>query len=250
MAVMDEFKEERERMKTQPFKKRLAHFWEYEKIPVIATACVLFMVCSLIYTWVTNKDTALMAAFIDCYADEEKKDAYKAELSELLGIDTDKEQVLLDTSYMISSAEDLSANSTEILGVRVAAHEIDVFLTEETMFGMYADDAIFKDLREILSEEQLAYYADSFFYVDQTMIDAVYSGEDYAEDAFAANIDHSNPDSFENPIPVGVYVNTTEEFDDIFHFISGDKIVFGICFYSEHDAHALKFLDDMTGRVQ
>ena len=38
MAVMDEFKEERERMKSQPFKVRFAYFWDYHKFHVLIAA--------------------------------------------------------------------------------------------------------------------------------------------------------------------------------------------------------------------
>ena len=48
MAVMDEFKEERERMKAQPFKVRFAYFWDYHKFHVLIAAFVLFFVIDLI----------------------------------------------------------------------------------------------------------------------------------------------------------------------------------------------------------
>ena len=50
MAVMDEFKEERARMKQQPLKKRLEYFWDYHKYHVLAGGFVLFFVVDMIYS--------------------------------------------------------------------------------------------------------------------------------------------------------------------------------------------------------
>ena len=252
MAVMDEFKEERERMKSQPFKKRLEYFWDYHKIHIIIIACVLFMGISLIGSITNQKETALSIALIDCYSNEGEIKNYNQELAELLGIDTNKEKIVLDNSFYLSNMDTPDASSAEVLSLRIMAKELDVMLSKEAIFNRYVQNGIFKDLREVLSPEQLAYYQDSFYYVDQAVID---KGEiyeiDFAENAFVDNTDHTTPEGMEQPIPVGIYVTGTEEFQGVYYFSSDDQeVVFGIPFYSEHAEYALKFLDDMSGRVQ
>ncbi len=252
MAVMDEFKEERERMKTQPFKKRLEYFWEYNKLNVIICAVVFCSVCSIGYTILTKKDSALMIALIDCYTNEAETENYKQHLMELMEIDESKEDILLDTSFYLTAADTPDASSAEVLGLRIMARELDVLLAGEDVFNRYVQNGIFKDMREILSPEQLEYYEDSFYYVDQAVIDAeeIYN-IDFTENAFVDNTNHRSPEGMKEPIPVGIYATGTEEFQGIYYFLGGSQeVVFGLPFYTEHTDNALIFLDDMTGRVQ
>lgn len=250
MAVMDEFKEERARMKTQPFKKRLEYFWDYHKVHVIVTLCVLLLGGNLLYTIATQKDTALMVAFVDCYSNEAVTNEYKEELMELMGIDTGKETIVLDNSFYLSSADTPDASSAEVLSLRIMAEELDVMLSNEKIFNRYVQNGIFRDLRDVLSEEQLAYYEDSFYYVDNAVIKEgkIYE-TDFAETAFVDNTDHTTPEGMEEPIPVGIYVTGTEKFQGVYYFAEEQEVVFGIPYYSEHTTYALQFLDNMSGRI-
>lgn len=251
MPVMDEFKEERARMKEKPLKAKLSYFWDYHKVHVIIISCVFLFAATLIHSIVTAKDTALWVALIDCNSNEATTEAYKAELTKLMGIDTSKEELNLDNSYTLTGMDSIDASSAEALSVRIMAGEIDVFVSHEDVFDRYVQNGIFRDIREVLSPEQLAYYQDSFYYVDYAIIEsgAIYE-QDFTQTQFVDNADHTTPEGMEKPMVAGIYVTGTEEFQGHYYFKNGQEVVFGIPYYSENTAYALQFLDNMSGRVE
>lgn len=248
MAVMDEFKEERAKMKEEPFQKRWEYFWDYHKTHVIAGIFVFFLAVTFLHDTLTQKDNVFMAAFVDCVSDETKTEAYTQEVMDLMEIDTSKEAIVLDTSFHVSSANTADASATEVLMVRIAAGELDTLLSGETMFGRYALSEIYYDLREVLTPEQLAYYEDSFFYIDNAALQ--YDLTDTSELDYVDSIDHTTPDGMTDPIPVGIYLNPTEEFQSIYYFTSKEPVVFGIISNAPHIEHAGQFLDHISGRVE
>ena len=252
MAVMDEFKKEREQMKSQPFKVRFAYFWDYHKWHVIIGVFVGICCFNLLYSMLTAKDNGFRAALIDCYADDIKAEEYTNEMIELMNIDTKHESIYLDNSYYLSSADTPDASLSEVLGVRIVANEIHVFLSPEDIFNRFVLNDIFCDLRTVLSEEDLEYYQDSFYYVDRSVIDKeeIYN-VDYAENAFVDTTNHKSPEGMENPIPVGIYATGSKDFQSTYYFLrESQEVVFGIPFYVEDTTRALQFLDGMVGRIE
>lgn len=65
MAVMDEFKEEREALKRGTPKQKLAYFWYYYKWHVIISVIIIGMLVSFIYQFVNRKDTAFNAVLLN-----------------------------------------------------------------------------------------------------------------------------------------------------------------------------------------
>lgn len=252
MAVMDEFKEERDRMKQEPFKKRMQYFWDYHKWHVIGGTFLLCCTISLIYSSLTGKETAFMLALIDCNSNEAAVSEYKEELTELFGIDTATQEVVLDNSYFLSGMDTTYASSGEVFYMRIVAKELHAVLSPEDVFNRYVQNDIYQDISKLLSQEQLEYYGDSFYYVDYAVIESedIYN-TDFAETEFVDNTDHHSPEGMEKPIPVGIYVTGTEEFQGIYYFQRDtQEVVFGIPFYVEDPTYSLQFLDQMTGRVE
>lgn len=252
MAVMDEFKEERERMKSQPFKERLAYFWDYYKWHVLATVAIICCVVSYAYNMITAKDISLHVALIDCYCNEESMEEYRNELIDSMGLNPKKQTVHLDNSFLFSSADTLEHSMEEVFSLKVIAKEIDVMLSHEDIFDRYVQNDIFADLRDYLSPEQLEYYQDSFYYVDYAIIEseAIYN-TDFAENPFVDNANHRSPEGMEKPIPVGIYVTGTEDFQGHYYFVNkSQEVVFGLMYYVEDPSYALQFLDNMSGRVK
>lgn len=65
MAVMDEFKEEREALKNGTPKQKLAYFWYYYKWHVIISVIIIGMLVSFIYQYANRKDTAFNAVLLN-----------------------------------------------------------------------------------------------------------------------------------------------------------------------------------------
>lgn len=249
MAVMDEFKEERERMKQQPLKKRLAYFWDYHKVPILITLVVVFMGASLLHSIFSKKDIALWVALIDCNSNEATTGAYKEELMNLMGLDPATQEIYLDNSFVLTGLDTMEGSNAETLSLRIMAGEIDAFVAPEDVFNRYVQNGIFRDLREILTQEQLTYFADSFYYVDYAVIEsgAIYT-QDFAQTQFVDNADHTSPDGMEKPIPVGIYVTGTEEFQGHYYFKKDQTVVIGIPYYSQNVDRTMIFLNNMIGR--
>ena len=59
MAVMDEFREERENLKNASFQKKWQYFWYYYKLHVVIGGFIAFFVISMAHSILTAKDNAL-----------------------------------------------------------------------------------------------------------------------------------------------------------------------------------------------
>ena len=65
MAVMDEFKEEREALKNGTPKQKLAYFWYYYKWHVIIALVVIIMIVSFVKQLTDRKDPAFYAVMLN-----------------------------------------------------------------------------------------------------------------------------------------------------------------------------------------
>ena len=253
MALMDEFREEREQIKNAPFKKRLEYFWEYNKTKVLIIAFVTIMLSSMIYNFATKKDAALYVAMIDCLQDDTLAAEYEANFEELLAINPKKEDVIFDASYLVSGATDFADTSlTDSLSVRVATGEIDAFISGEAFFSAYAVGDVFVDLRTVLSPEDLAHYEDNLYYIDYKHIEEGYANDKnnvMSDVNYLLDMKPRNPETMENPIPIGIYLeHTTEEFSATYRFSKKEPTVFGIIYNHCDIENIVTFLDLITGR--
>lgn len=248
MAVMDEFKEEREQMKQAPFKKKWEYFWDYHKTHVIVGIAALFLLGTFIHDRLTQQETVFMAAFVDCASNSTLTDAYTQELMNAMEIDTSTETIVLDTRFNLSESDGSDVSAIEVLMVRIAAAELDSLLASEETFGRYTASEIYADLREVLTPQQLAYYEDSFYYVDNAVITAASLDPDDLE--YTDDTDHTTPDGMEEPVPVGIYLNTTEDFQSTYYFSAKEPVVFGIISNAPHPERAGQFLDYISGSVE
>ena len=64
MPVMDEFKEEREKIKNAALKKKMQYYWYYYKYHLLAIAAAVVLVCAVIYTIVENQDIEIQTMII------------------------------------------------------------------------------------------------------------------------------------------------------------------------------------------
>ena len=146
MAVMDEFKEEREALKRGTPKQKLAYFWYYYKWHVIISVIIIGMLVSFIYQFVNRKDTAfnavlLNASLLDQMSSEQPD--FLTDFAEKEGIDLNTSDITFDTSIRIveDSMDEVSVTSTQKLMVYVAANELDSMITDFDSFQKYANSS-------------------------------------------------------------------------------------------------------------
>ena len=183
MAVMDEFKEEREALKNGTPKQKFSYFWYYYKWHMIISVIIIGMLVSFIYQYVNRKDTAfnavlLNASLLDQMSSEQPD--FITDFAEKEGIDLNTGDITFDTSIRIveDSMDETSVTSTQKLMVYVAANELDSMITDFDSFQKYANSSLFYDLRDALTEEQIQALEPYFYYVDREVVLAIEAAND------------------------------------------------------------------------
>lgn len=258
MPLMDEFKEERDAIKNGSFKDKVKYFWCYYKFHTIVTICVIGFAVILIHDIVSQKEDAFFAVMLNSAAlDEEQTSAFRQNYADYAGIDTDEYDVLMDNTISFSSSgtDDFAANLNELtmsasqrLMVYTAAGELDVIIGNSEIFPNQANQGMFHDLRDILTEEQITKYEPYFYYVDQAYIDALDAAADNLsvtgemDESLATPPDPGKPEEMEQPIPVAIYVTNCETLTDAYWF-GGDYTALGVMVNAPNVDNALKFID-------
>lgn len=223
MAVMDEFKQERQSLKGQPLKKKLSYFWYYYKWYVIGGAAALIIISTLISDVLNNKDYAMYGIAVNAYAMEQDVSPFLDGYIEYAGIDTEEYNVLLDASFRMGQAMDENAISTsQMIMVYTAARDLDILAMDTANFNKYSYNSTFLDLREVLTPDQLEKYRDYLFYIDYAVVEKIDEAQENADlDFTIAYPDHTKPEDMENPVPVGLNLKGSEKFNQYYTF--GDE---------------------------
>ena len=253
MAVMDEFREEREALKNGTFKEKLSYFWCYYKWHVIVPLIIIACLTSFIYEIVTRKDIALYSTFINCYVISEDEGAsYTNEFAHSTGIDTETYEIMLDTSMMMnldSPTDETTYNTVQKMSVYIAAGEIDTLACGSTVFEYYSYSDFLMDLREVYSEEQLAVLSPYLYYIDGKVLKDKTVANDNLEEYLLPYPDPMDPASMTDPIPVGVVLtDATEQFYDNFIF-SEETSVMGIACTSTRPETSAAFIEYVLGNT-
>lgn len=247
MPVMDEFKEERAALKNAGFKAKWNYFWDYYKLPVVITAIAIVLITTLVVQIVQRKDTALFVAMINSGELQAEPSLYLNDFCEYAGIDTENSTALFDTTMYIDfdNLNDVTKSSLEKMMVYVAAQEVDAVVTAADMFEYYGYGPTFMDLREFLTEEQIAKYEPYFYYIDQAIVlekEAASDAMDY--DFTPAYPENPNdPTGMQAPIPVGIYLGeNATTFLDNYYFSGGEPIV-GVIVNTERPEITKQFIE-------
>lgn len=213
MPVMDEFKEERDKVKAQPLKKRLEYFWDYYKWYVIGGILAVVLLCNFIHSIVSKKDYALFGIVVDgsVIGDEE---ALLEDFYEYAKIDTDKYEVLMNSDLSTSQSNNQGLETSQFILTHLTGRDLDFALMESESYQQYSGQGLFLDLRLVLDEELFAALEAEgrIFYADG------------------------------NPIPVGIYVRGIKRLEDVYYFASGNACI-GIISNSKKSETAAEFIE-------
>lgn len=218
-SVHDEIKEQRQKMKDMDAKGKLSYFWHYYKIHTIGVLFGMFVVVSYIWQVKTNKPCAFYAVLINGASDTENTDTpviWGQEFMAFAGIDPESYQVMIDPSLMLSTdgGDQYEAASRQKLSAQMAAGDIHAVLADSGIFESYAHQEYFYDLSAVFTPEELAPYADLLYYTDAAAFpdeNATWEEEVAASIAYYEKaIDHSDPASMEQPVPVGIRIPATD----------------------------------------
>lgn len=244
MAVMDEFKEERAALKNGTFKQKLSYFIEYYKWYVIVPVLVLLFGAYTVYEIVTTKDVAFYSVMLNGTALEGATQSSQ-EFAELINLDTEKYTIMWDSSMHIQEAgmDEISYTSVQKLVTYTAAAELDTMVSDSTSFRKYANSSTFYDVRNLLTEEQIAKFEPYFYYVDWKVVEEIEAANNAMDDTFVPTYpDPTKPEEMEQPVPVGIYVSDCKKLTDNFYFKEED-IVLGVYSNSTRPELAVTYLE-------
>lgn len=241
MPMMDEFREEREAIKHGTPKQKYQYFKDYYRTPLIIILLTALVVGMMVYSFVTSKDSVLYAALLNCSSYQENE-WLQEEYADYADIDLDEYDIIFDTGFYFkcNSNDEDSYVTVQKVNTYVGAGALDVMLGAGDEFAYFANGMLFNDLRTVLSEEQLRKYEPYFYYIDAAMQDVA-----AAETPDFENLpDPGKPEEMKNPIPVAIYVDSSEKLNRAYYFKNAeDGIALGIFVNSPYPENALALID-------
>ncbi len=246
MAKMDEFKEERAAIKDKPFKERLAYFIEYYGARTILIAVCVIALFSIIIKNITAKDIVLYAAMYNTM-DLRKDGAYAESFKEYAGLDTKRQDVILDETMYIDLVhwDEYTNSSIEKTMLFVTSQELDVVMAQEFVTEYFAYFDFFMDVRDYLTPEQLEQYKDSFYYIDRKVMEEQQEPEDSLYLQYEPDYpDPRKPELMTDPVPVGIYMGDTNQLAiRSSYYIDGENPVFCVLVNSKNATWANRFFE-------
>ena len=246
MPVMDEFREERESIKNGTLKQKWQYFKDYYLLTVVIVLVAASLIGALLYNYVTAKEDALYAIMLNA-SSYDANEWFENEYMLSSGIDTDKLQATFDDAsfYKLNSNDEVSYTTMQKLQTYAGAGQLDVMLGTGEEFKYFANGVLFMDLRNLLSEEQLAKYEPYFYYVDDALLD---KADENAQNQLAIDAsaipDPRKPEDMEQPTPVAIYVESSDKLNQAFYFPNAEEgIAIGVYTNAPHPENALSLIE-------
>lgn len=261
MAVRDEIREERKKLKGQGFKAYLEYFWDYYKIHTIAAVVIIIMLISIIKDVTNNKPYAFYAIMLNSGASM-AEDVFEERFAEYAGIDTQHYECMVDTSASFDPLvldQMTVATSQKIMAV-LASKELDVMAGDIKVMLHYGNQETFLDLRTVYTDDELKSLEDRLIYVDQAYLDYLNSDEYQTylstgkfdeNNNFAVKADNYNktyvyelesPDAMENPIPVAIRLEGSSIIEETSAYNGQDAAV-AVIINTQHPDTAREFIE-------
>ena len=247
MALMDEFREEREKIKNGTWKQKLGYFWEYYKWYVIVPVLIIGFVGSTIYQKVTAQDIILNGVFLNAYNSEANSGTQEIidEFSKEQNIDTEEYEVTLNTSMYYKTDDSSGTANYELVQTLMAwtaAGTIDFIGGDHDSMTSLAYNGYFVDLREFLNKEELKKYEPYLLYMDASFSKPLDNSfeNDVAPNTIAIP-NCAEPEAMKQPIPVMIDLSNNAKLGKI--YTNSDAIAVGLAQNAPNKEMLLEFLD-------
>lgn len=152
-------KEEQGKLKGLTLAKKLEYIWDYYKLQ-LAGIIIIIILIGVVVQIVQNMQvkTELHVAITNCVAMNGQDETFRDGFASYAGLDGEKQEVVIDTVYQImpGQMDPMTMNSQTKIMAQVSAGALDVMVVPEDVFAFYQENGIFKDLKEVLSEEAYA----------------------------------------------------------------------------------------------
>ena len=105
MAVRDDIRAQREKLKGAPLKKKLSYFFYYYKIHLIVAAVIIVALIWIINRQLNTKPQALTGIFINVENTDINTDTLEQKTAEKAGIDLSKNSIFLDMTNTMNPGD-------------------------------------------------------------------------------------------------------------------------------------------------
>ncbi len=246
MPVMDEFREERESIKNSNFKQKIQYFLDYYIWYVVGGIIAIIFFSWLIHDILNSKDWTFYGFFINAYGEERATEEYFNEFAELAQLDLENYGAMIDSSMSldVNSYNEMTMSTVNRIMVAMAAGDVDFFAADTASFNHYATTETFLDMTKALPPELLEKCEPYLYYIDMAEVrrkDEYSKRADY-DSYIPKEYDHRNPEGLEDPVAVGLYIDSCEELMSVYTFTS-DEVILGIPLNTSHLETSLQFID-------
>lgn len=213
-----EEKSEKQKLKDMTGKEKLEYFKNYYLGKTVIVLLALAFTGYLIYSIVGPKaNTVLYGAIINYAISEETATSLQDEMADYLGLDTTKENVIIDSTYYFGTGDEVSQytiSSKEKLLILVQATELDFIIAPESMMEFYASGGYFAKITDVLPTDLCNKLKDSMY--------TATTKEDNVTSSYGIYLDNSNlydqGTSFTDRPVLGIVINSSNK-DNAVEFI-------------------------------
>ena len=160
MAVMDEFREEREQIKTAPLSKKIQYFKDYYLIPTLFTVFVVTVAVLVLKSTIFRREESLYVCMVNFAAAEEAEENV-TEAFEKKALSDKKDYIVVDSNTYIAVDEEesdlikYSYVDEEKLLAMVMSGSLDFLASGQDVVERYMEQDWFDDLSGILDPDLL-----------------------------------------------------------------------------------------------
>lgn len=214
-------KSEKEKWSNLSSHEKVQYFKDYYLKFVIAGALILAFIIWFLYSIFKPKpETMLTVTLINSTMTDEASEALSSQLSSYLDINTDKEEIFIDTSLFLDDENPSEATmaSEQKMVAYAFSGELDIIIAQEDVFERYAKQGYFINLAEALPSNLYSQFNDTFYMT---------RAENDTED-----------------IPYGISIAGYERFENLESYIQNPVI--GIMANTKHKSNAVDTIQWFT----
>lgn len=214
-------KSEKEKWSNLSSHEKVQYFKDYYLKFVIAGALILAFIIWFLYSIFKPKpETMLTVTLINSTMTDEASEALSSQLSSYLDINTDREEIFIDTSLFLDDENPSEATmaSEQKMVAYAFSGELDIIIAQEDVFERYAKQGYFINLAEALPSNLYSQFNDTFYMT---------RAENDTED-----------------IPYGISIAGYERFENLESYIQNPVI--GIMANTKHKSNAVDTIQWFT----
>ena len=218
-SVNEEMKAQADKVKKQPFPKRIGYFWYYHKWQLIGGIAAILLVGSILHTLFSDHQKLyLTGVFLNTRLTNTGRETLIDAYAAANGIDTEEYSVDFDCSlaYDPENPTDAVSTYTPVMMLAYSEGKVgDFALADAETFDFFASAGYYCDLTEALDDTLLAQHTD--------------------------RLQHMDFDDGNGSVPVGIDISDAPKIS-LLGYKKEDGVIFSLFYNAPHREQALAFL--------